>query len=97
MPIAKHTGFGGGGGWGVFSLVACMSLLLQCMSRAMSRWLCKPLTAPKSGTQEKNAMWGFVRFLVTELHSKEGEAPKCAAENAAWRFVPQGHPAAQAA
>ena len=30
-----------------------------------------------SGTQEKNpASWHFVRFLVTELHSKEGEAPK---------------------
>ena len=25
---------------------------------------------------DKNAVWHFVRFLVTELHSKEGEAPK---------------------
>ena len=24
----------------------------------------------------KNASWHFVRFLVTELHGKEGEAPK---------------------
>ena len=29
-----------------------------------------------SATQKKTATWHFVRFLVTELHGKEGEAPK---------------------
>ena len=35
------------------------------------------LDLTNSGTQKKQpAMWHFVRFLVTELHSKEGETPK---------------------
>ena len=61
-----------------------LTAICLCGSQPGSGWLfrgrrgfLRPLFLSMAGTQKKkNASWHFVRFLVTELHSKEGEAPK---------------------